>query len=127
MTTTAIHALTARPRRRAPVWISIVNTCTLAAALWFYALPSGSTYLVVLYALLLVVSAVTVWALASNRPRLVQTLLGGRCCSRCRLPPSGSPSWRSSPWRSFTAPPGHADQASAANPRRGRFTTSGVV
>jgi hypothetical protein len=76
MTTTAIHALTARPRRRAPVWISIVNTCTAAAALWFYALPSGSTYLVVLYALLLVVSAVTVWALASNRPRIVQTLLG---------------------------------------------------
>jgi len=32
--------------------------------------------LVVLYALLLVVSAVTVWALVSNRPRLVQTLLG---------------------------------------------------
>jgi hypothetical protein len=36
--------------------------------LWFYALPSGVTYLAVLYALLLVVSAVTVWALASNRP-----------------------------------------------------------
>jgi peptidoglycan biosynthesis protein MviN/MurJ (putative lipid II flippase) len=76
MTTTATNALTARPRRRAPVWISIVNTCTAAVALWFYALPSGSTYLVVLYALLLVVSAVTVWALVSNRPRLGQTLLG---------------------------------------------------
>jgi hypothetical protein len=44
--------------------------------LWFYALPSGSTYLVVLDALLLVVSAVTVWALVSNRPRLAPTLLG---------------------------------------------------
>ena len=32
--------------------------------------------LVVLYALLLVVSAVTVWALVSDRPRLVQPLLG---------------------------------------------------
>src|SRR5215218_4270574 len=42
----------------------------------FYALPSGSTYLVVLYGLVLVVSAVTVWALVSNRPRLAQTLLG---------------------------------------------------
>jgi hypothetical protein len=77
MTTTATNALTARPRRRTPVWISIVNTCTAAVVLWFYALPSGITYLVVLYALLLlVVSAVTVWALVSNRPRLAQTLLG---------------------------------------------------
>jgi hypothetical protein len=75
MTTTATNALTARPRRRAPVWISIFNTCTAAVALWFYALPSG-VWLAVLYALLLVVSAVTVWALASNRPRLAQLLLG---------------------------------------------------
>jgi hypothetical protein len=76
MTTTATNALTARPRRRAPVWISIVNTSTAAGVLWYYALPSGITYLVVLYALLLVVSAVTVWALVSNRPRLAQALLG---------------------------------------------------
>jgi hypothetical protein len=76
MTTTATTALTVRPRRRAPVWISVVNTCTAAVVLWFYALPSESTYLVVLYGLMLVVSAVTVWALVSNRPRLAQTLLG---------------------------------------------------
>ena len=76
MTTTATNALTVGPRRRAPVWISIVNTCTAAVVLWFYALPSGSTYLVVLDALVLVVSAATVWALVSNRPRLAQTLLG---------------------------------------------------
>jgi hypothetical protein len=76
MTTTATTALTVRPRRRAPVWISIVNTCTAAVVLWFYAVPSGSSYLVVLYGLVLVVSAVTVWALVSNRPRLAQTLLG---------------------------------------------------
>jgi hypothetical protein len=43
--------------------------------LWFYALPSG-VWFAVLYALLLVVSAVTVWVLASNRPRLAQLLLG---------------------------------------------------
>jgi len=48
----------------------------VAVVLWFYALPSGSTYLVVLYGLVLVVSAVTVWALVSNLPRLAQTLLG---------------------------------------------------
>ena len=70
------NALTVGPRRRAPVWISIVNTCTAAVVLWFYALPGGSTYLVVLDALVLVVSAATVWALVSNRPRLAQTLLG---------------------------------------------------
>jgi cytochrome c-type biogenesis protein CcmE len=46
---TATTALTVRPRRRAPVWISVVNTCTAAVVLWFYALPSDSTYLVVLY------------------------------------------------------------------------------
>jgi hypothetical protein len=63
MTTTATNALTVGPRRRAPVWISIVNACTAAVVLWFYALPSGRTYLVVLDALVLVVSAVTVWAL----------------------------------------------------------------
>lgn len=74
MTTTA-NALTVRPRRRARVWISIVNTGTAAVVLWFYALASGATYLVVLYALLLVVSAVTVWALVSNRSRLAETLL----------------------------------------------------
>jgi hypothetical protein len=76
MTTRATSALTVRPRRRAPVWISIVNICTVAVVLWFYALPSGVTYLVVLDGLVLVVSAVTVWALVSNRPRLAQTLLG---------------------------------------------------
>ena len=43
--------------------------------LWFYALPRG-VWFAVLYALLLVVSAVTVWALVSNRPRLAQLLLG---------------------------------------------------
>jgi hypothetical protein len=79
MTTTATDASTARPRRRAPVWISVLisifNACTAAVVLWFYALPSGLTYLTVLYALLLVVAAVTVWALASNRPRLVPPLL----------------------------------------------------
>ena len=58
------------------VWIPIVNTCTAAVVLWFYALPGGSTDLVVLDALVLVVSAATVWALVSNRPRLAQTLLG---------------------------------------------------
>jgi peptidoglycan biosynthesis protein MviN/MurJ (putative lipid II flippase) len=76
MTTTATNVLAVGPRRRAPVWISIVNTGTAAVVLWFYALPSGSTYLVVLDALVLVVSAVTVWALVSNRPRLAPTLLG---------------------------------------------------
>ena len=35
-----------------------------AVVLWFYALSSGSTYLAVLYALLLVVSAVAVLAFA---------------------------------------------------------------
>ena len=75
MTTTATNALTVRPRRRAPVWISIVNTGTVAVVLCFYALPSGATYLVVLYALVLVLSAVTVWALVSDRSRLAQTLL----------------------------------------------------
>ena len=59
-----------------PLWISIVNTCTVAVVLWFYALPSGSSYLVVLDALLLVASAVTVWAVVCNRPRLAQPLLG---------------------------------------------------
>jgi hypothetical protein len=76
MTTTATNALAARPGRRAPVWISIVNTCTAAVALWFYALPSGVTYLVALYALLLVVSAMTIWALVSSRPHLSRLLLG---------------------------------------------------
>ena len=76
MTTTATNALAVGPIRRAPVWVSIVNTGTAAAVLWFYALPSGSIYLVVLDALVLVVSAATVWALVSNRPRLAQTLLG---------------------------------------------------
>ena len=76
MTTTATNALAVGPRRRAPVWISIVNSCTAAVVLWFYALPSGSTYLVVLHALVLVLSTMTVWALVTNRPRLAQTLLG---------------------------------------------------
>jgi hypothetical protein len=61
MTTTATNALAVGPRRRAPVWISIVNTGTAAVVLWFYALPSGSTYLVELDALVLVVSAVAIW------------------------------------------------------------------
>jgi hypothetical protein len=61
MTTTATNVLAVGPRRRAPVWISIVNTGTAAVVLWFYALPSGSTYLVVLDALVLVVSAVAIW------------------------------------------------------------------
>jgi hypothetical protein len=61
MTTTATNALAVGPRRRAPVWISIVNTSTAAVVLWFYALPSGSTYLVELDALVLVVSAVAIW------------------------------------------------------------------
>ena len=60
-TTTATNALAVGPRRRAPVWISIVNSCTAAVVLWFYALPSGSTYLVELDALVLVVSAVAIW------------------------------------------------------------------
>jgi hypothetical protein len=47
MTTAATNALAVGPRRRAPVWISIVNTGTAAVVLWFYALPSGSTYPVV--------------------------------------------------------------------------------
>jgi hypothetical protein len=75
MTTTAPTALTTRPRRRAPVWISIVNTGTAAVGLWFYALPSGG-WLAALYALVLVVSAMTVWALASNRPHLAKLLFG---------------------------------------------------
>jgi hypothetical protein len=61
MTTTATNVLAVGPRQRAPVWISIVNTGTAAVVLWFYALPSGSTYLVVLDALVLVVSAVAIW------------------------------------------------------------------
>ena len=61
MTTAAINALAVGPRRRAPVWISIVNTGTAAVVLWFYALPSGSTYFVELDALVLVVSAVAIW------------------------------------------------------------------
>jgi hypothetical protein len=75
MTTTATNASTAMPRRRAVVWILVFNACTAAVVLWFYALPSGSTFVAVLYALLLVVSAVTGWALASNRPRLAPPLL----------------------------------------------------
>jgi hypothetical protein len=61
MTTTATNVLAVGPRRRAPVWISIVNTGTAAVVLWFYAPPSGSTYLVELDALVLVVSAVAIW------------------------------------------------------------------
>ena|SRR5215217_1668910 len=99
ITTTATNALTARPRRRAPVWISIVDTGTAAVVLWFYALPRG-VWFAVLYALLLVVSAVTVWALVSNRPRLAQLLLGATVLLALRPPPSGSPSWCSSPWPS---------------------------
>ena len=117
MTTTATTR--SRPGRRpAPVWISIVNTCTAAVVLWFYALPGGSTYLVVLDALVLVVSAATVWALVSNRPRLAQTLLGATVLLALPAVAIGSPSWRSSPWRSWSAPPEHADQARAANPLR---------
>jgi hypothetical protein len=44
--------------------------------LWFYALPRGVWFAVLYALLLLVVSAVTVWALVSNRPRLAQLLLG---------------------------------------------------
>jgi hypothetical protein len=45
MTTTATNALTARPGRRAPVWISIVNTCTAAVVL--LALPAAAIWIAI--------------------------------------------------------------------------------
>jgi hypothetical protein len=74
MTTTAGHAPTAMPGRRAALWIPIVNACTAAVVLWFYGLPGGA-WSAVPYGLPLVLSAATVWALAGNRPRLARPLL----------------------------------------------------